>query len=104
MIWHDLLPLRFLPDSNQVISTHQQGTSIALFYYYPDGKLTYITENGREVARLTYTKQGDFIQRKYYAADEHCTYKYDSHGNWVERIKSERGKPFVIDIREIHYY
>ena len=37
-------------------------TSIALFYYYPDGKLNYIIENGREVARLTYNRATSFSE------------------------------------------
>jgi len=73
-------------------------------YHYLNDRLVSITRGEDNMAELTYTKEGDFIKRKYYYADEKFTYKYDTKGNWVERIMYIAGKPYNINVRKITYY
>lgn len=51
-----------------------------------------------EISERMYDNNGDFVQEKEFV------YKYDSKGNWVERVEYIDGFPRTVAVRDIKYY
>lgn len=63
-----------------------------------DNSVMKYNENGNQVQMLFYTSEGKIHQKDIYQ------YKYDSMGNWTEKIIFRNDKALSIIEREINYY
>jgi phage terminase large subunit len=85
------------------------------FVYDDNGKVqseSAFDEKGMRLhhIRYLYNKKEYCSKAIAYKADDEITgeeeydYEWDEHGNWMQRVTSIRGKPWIITERKITYY